>query len=97
MVEWSLRSQYKDQFVTNKIQKSNAGPKVPLSDCSPEGKEIIELLNAYREENGLPKIPKSCSLCTVANTKVEASVEYHITPYSYACSSNLRTSAENQK
>ena len=50
----------------------NAGSKVPLSDCSPEGKEIIELLNKYREENGLPKIPKSCSLCTVANTKVLA-------------------------
>ena len=54
---------------------------MPLSDCSAEGKEIIELLNKYRQEKGIPTIPKSCSLCTVANTKVvaEALVECHIT------------------
>ena len=62
----------RQMFKKKKYPNLNAGSKVPLSDCSPEGKEIIELLNKYREENGLPKIPKSCSLCTVANTKVVA-------------------------
>ena len=48
-----------------------SGSKVPLSDCSTDGKEMIKLLNDYRQENGLPAIQKSCSLCTVANTKVD--------------------------
>merc|ERR1711971_201196 len=45
------------------------GTGLPPSDCTSEGKQIISLLNAYRAENGLPPIQKSCALCTVANEK----------------------------
>merc|ERR1712112_806920 len=43
------------------------GTRLPPSDCTSKGKKIISLLNAYRAEHGLPSIPKSCALCTVAN------------------------------
>jgi len=46
------------------------GTRLPPSDCTSKGKKIISLLNAYRAEHGLPSIPKSCALCTVANEKV---------------------------
>merc|ERR1712112_510277 len=45
------------------------GTRLPPSDCTSKGKKIISLLNAYRAEHGLPSIPKSCALCTVANEK----------------------------
>ena len=66
-----LKSQ--DGFKTTHLQHSYliSGSKVQLSDCSADGKEMIKLLNDYRQENGLPAIQKSCSLCTVANTKVD--------------------------
>ena len=66
-----LKSQ--DGFKTTNLQHSYliSGSKVQLSDCSADGKEMIKLLNDYRQENGLPAIQKSCSLCTVANTKVD--------------------------
>jgi len=48
---------------------SPPGTRLPTSDCTSEGKQIISLLNAYRAENGLPPIQKSCALCTVANEK----------------------------
>ncbi|HEY8429041.1 MAG TPA: CAP domain-containing protein, partial [Sandaracinaceae bacterium] len=34
--------------------------------CTAVGLELIELVNAYRADNGLPAIPASPSLCTVA-------------------------------
>ena len=54
----------------------NSGSKVQLSDCSADGKEMIKILNDYRQENGLPAIEKSCSLCTVANTKVDGTIVF---------------------
>lgn len=39
---------------------------MPLTGCSPPALELIGLVNAYRAENGLPPIPASPSLCTVA-------------------------------
>lgn len=38
----------------------------PPSGCTEIGLELIELVNAYRMDNGLPAIPASSSLCTVA-------------------------------
>merc|ERR1712192_127327 len=46
-----------------------SGTGLPPSDCTSKGKQIISLLNAYRAENGLLPIQKSCALCTVANEK----------------------------
>ncbi|NJR43023.1 MAG: CAP domain-containing protein [Akkermansiaceae bacterium] len=43
------------------------------SGCSAEAMEVIRLLNEYRAENGLPSIPASKSLCTVADTHVSQS------------------------
>lgn len=43
-----------------------AGGAIPLTDCSPAALQLIELVNAYRAENGLTAIPASPSLCTVA-------------------------------
>jgi hypothetical protein len=39
-------------------------------DCSPEAIELIALVNDYRADNGLPPIPASPSLCTVATSHV---------------------------
>jgi uncharacterized protein YkwD len=41
------------------------------SDCGWAGKHVVALVNNYRAENGLPRIPLSCSLCTVANYKIQ--------------------------
>ena len=65
-----LKSQYGFETTNSQHSYLKSGSKVPLSDCSTDGKEMIKLLNDYRQENGLPAIQKSCSLCTVANTKV---------------------------
>jgi uncharacterized protein YkwD len=43
----------------------------PVSDCSAEELELIDLVNAYRGENGLPAIPASPSLCIVGHTHAE--------------------------
>jgi uncharacterized protein YkwD len=43
----------------------------PESDCSAEELELIDLVNAYRGENGLPAIPASPSLCIVGHTHTE--------------------------
>lgn len=39
--------------------------------CSPEAAELVELVNAYRGEQGKPTIPLSPSLCTVAAIHTE--------------------------
>lgn len=39
--------------------------------CTAEGAEIVALVNAYRQDNGLPAIPLSPSLCTVGQLHVE--------------------------
>ena len=74
-LSWKIVLIWNDKygFKTTISQHSNltSGSKVQLSDCSANGKEMIKLLNDYRQENGLPAIQKSCSLCTVANTKVD--------------------------
>ncbi|NJK31375.1 MAG: CAP domain-containing protein [Deltaproteobacteria bacterium] len=41
-----------------------------VEGCTDAALEIIAALNAYREENSLPAIPASPSLCTVANAHV---------------------------
>lgn len=38
--------------------------------CTPEGEQIVALINAYRTENGKPAVPLSPSLCTVGQTHV---------------------------
>ncbi len=38
--------------------------------CTADALELVDLVNAYRAENGLPAIPASPSLCTVATTHV---------------------------
>merc|ERR1712098_397633 len=61
------------------------GTRLPPSDCTSKGKKIISLLNAYRAEHGLPSIPKSCALCTVANEKVVSGGETHSWTGRFAC------------
>lgn len=39
--------------------------------CNAEALVLIDLVNAYRGEHGLPAIPASSSLCTVGQTHVE--------------------------
>jgi hypothetical protein len=39
---------------------------MPLTGCSTSALQLIELVNEYRAANGLPAIPASLSLCTVA-------------------------------
>lgn len=41
-----------------------------VSGCSPNGLEVIRLINAHRARHGLAAIPASPSLCTVAATHV---------------------------
>lgn len=47
---------------------ADAGPdaSAPVTTCSAVALELIELVNVYRGENGLPAIPASSSLCDVA-------------------------------
>ncbi len=42
----------------------------PSGDCTAIGVELVNAVNAYRAENGLPAIPLSPSLCFVANAHV---------------------------
>ncbi|MFV8750246.1 CAP domain-containing protein [Nannocystaceae bacterium ST9] len=42
----------------------------PPAGCTADAIELIGLVNDYRAENGLPAIPASNSLCTVATTHV---------------------------
>jgi uncharacterized protein YkwD len=42
-----------------------------VEGCSADAIELIDLVNAYRADNGLPAIPASPSLCTVATTHVQ--------------------------
>lgn len=42
-----------------------------VSDCTAEEIELIDLVNEYRGENGLPAIPASPSLCIVGHTHAE--------------------------
>ena len=42
-----------------------------VSDCSAQELELIDLVNAYRGENGLAPIPASPSLCIVGHTHAE--------------------------
>lgn len=46
------------------------GPPISTDQCSDLALAIITELNVYRGENGLPPIPASQSLCTVAATHV---------------------------
>ena len=43
----------------------------PPAGCVPEALELIDLVNAYRGENGLPAIPASPSMCVVGQTHVQ--------------------------
>jgi len=54
----------------------------PVTGCSAVGLELIELVNAYRAENGLPAIPASPSLCIVssAHTRDLADHSPHTAP-----------------
>lgn len=47
---------------------TDAGGPAPVEGCTEVGLELIGLVNAYRRDNGLPDIPASPSLCTVAAT-----------------------------
>ncbi len=40
-------------------------------NCSPDGTAIVELINAYRVDNGKPEVALSPSLCSVALAHVE--------------------------
>ena len=46
---------------------SSLGPPGSLEGCSEVGVELIRLVNAYRNDNGLRDVPASPSLCTVAS------------------------------
>lgn len=49
----------------------------PPSGCAASAITLIDLVNAYRAENGLPAIPASSSLCTVAATHTRDLAEHH--------------------
>lgn len=53
-----------------------AGGVIPLTGCSPAALQLINLVNAYRAENGLPAISVSPSLCTVAATHTRDLAEH---------------------
>jgi hypothetical protein len=54
----------------------------PVTACSAVGLELIDLVNAYRADNGLPAIPASPSLCVVssAHTRDLADHSPHTAP-----------------
>lgn len=56
---------------------TDAASSPPPSGCAPEAITLIGLVNAYRAENGLPAIPASSSLCTVAATHTRDLAEHH--------------------
>ncbi|MEZ4449189.1 MAG: hypothetical protein R3B09_06890 [Nannocystaceae bacterium] len=49
---------------------------VTADGCSAEALELVDLVNQYRGENGLPSIPASPSLCTVGQTHVHDLVDH---------------------
>ncbi|MCA9710335.1 MAG: hypothetical protein KDK70_31135 [Myxococcales bacterium] len=49
---------------------STTGAVVP-DECSAEEAELVELVNLYRAEHGLPAVPLSPSLCIVGHTHAE--------------------------
>lgn len=51
---------------TSTSSESSGGPADPL-DCSTEEVELIDLVNAYRMQNGLPAVPVNPALCAVAH------------------------------
>lgn len=63
---------------------SDAGPAdrdapstPPPSGCAASAITLIDMVNAYRAENGLPAIPASSSLCTVAAAHTRDLAEHH--------------------
>lgn len=43
----------------------------PPNGCTPEALALVDLVNAYRAEKGLPAVPASPSLCIVGQTHVQ--------------------------
>ena len=53
------------------MDDGSTGEPEPVADCSPDALELIDLVNEYRGENGLPAIPASPSLCIVGTAHVD--------------------------
>ncbi len=49
----------------------STGGIAPPTECTADEVELIELVNEYRAENGLPAIPASPSMCTVGHLHAE--------------------------
>lgn len=56
---------------TSGSDESSGSSGSAAEGCTPDALELIDLLNAYRAENGLGSIPASSSLCRVGDLHVQ--------------------------